>query len=96
MPASKRLARRGGAPALYALTFSATLLITAGCASDRSLSGTAGSDYDESVSAREYGYVRPAADIWVLEATQKSQRSKKGGDARLGGSDLWERVRTGM
>ena len=96
MPASKRLARRGGVPILYALTFSATLLITAGCASDRSLSGTAGSDYDESISAREYGYVRPAADIWVLEATQRSQRNKKGGEARPGGSDLWERVRSGM
>lgn len=95
MPASRRLACRCGAPVFFALTL-ITLLITAGCASDRRLSDTQDPDYESSISAREYGFVRPATDIWVLDAQRKPRRHGKGTDPLAGGPDLWAQVRSGM
>lgn len=46
------------------------------------------SGYAGMVSARDYGYVRPAVDVVVME-----RRTAGGPDAR---GDLWNRVRSGM
>jgi membrane-bound lytic murein transglycosylase D len=63
------------------------LALSTGCASKRPAE-TAYDDLPRSVSAREYGYVRPAADIRVI--------GRGGGIAAVGSSgDLWDRVRRG-
>lgn len=46
------------------------------------------SDYAGVISAREYGYVRPANDVVMTGRTQLADRSQSG--------DLWHRVRAGM
>ena len=96
MPASKRLACRFGASFWFALILFATVLITAGCASNGGRAGAEDSGYEDSISAREYGYVRPATDVWALDVSQRPQRRKKGRAPEAGGPDLWEHVRAGM
>jgi membrane-bound lytic murein transglycosylase D len=64
-----------------------------GCASQNDLADMdrPGDLYAGVVSAREYGYVRPARDVTV---TQRSRVVERG---RIGpGGDLWQRVRSGM
>ena len=109
MPASSRLACHGGASALLALLFCTVLALISGCASDRGVSSTGDNRTGDSryvdsghgrsvdsVSAREYGYVRPAGDIWVLGEEAGRSRRAKGASAAAGGPDLWARVRAGM
>lgn len=96
MSASIRLACRRGAPILLALAVSSTPLILSGCATDKGLSASEDPDYEGSISAREYGYVRPAADVWMLGESRVSGRRDQGSSAPVGGTDLWERVRAGM
>ena len=63
------------------------LVLSSGCASNR-VTDTSYYDSPRSVSAREYGYVRPAADVRVI--------GRGGAIAATGdGSDLWDRVRRG-
>jgi membrane-bound lytic murein transglycosylase D len=47
-----------------------------------------------SVSAREYGYVRPAVDVRVTGRVQETGRSQRHRFARAD-DDLWDRVRSG-
>jgi membrane-bound lytic murein transglycosylase D len=96
MPASIRSACRRGTPVLLALTVSCSLLISAGCATHKDLPAAGGPDYEDSISAREYGFVRPATDVWVLGEDQGQRRRGKGVASHSGGSDLWNRVRAGM
>jgi membrane-bound lytic murein transglycosylase D len=96
MPALLRLARRRGAPFLLALTASCLLLFTAGCASNKELGASANPDYEDSISARDYGFVRPALDVRVLGEGRGSQRRGGVASSYTGGPDLWDRVRAGM
>lgn len=96
MPASSRLAWQGPTPVLLALTLATTLGITTGCASNRGLADNADSAYGDSISAQEYGYVRPAGDVWVLGGEPSPRRKGKASPSQSGGPDLWERVRAGM
>ena len=96
MPASIRLACRRGTPVLLALTVSYSLLISAGCATNKDLAAAGDPDYDDSISAREYGFVRPATDVWLLGEDQGPRRRGKGVASHPGGPDLWNRVRAGM
>ncbi|EGV18318.1 transglycosylase SLT domain-containing protein [Thiocapsa marina] len=83
MPDAARLARALGALGVL------TLLLN-GCATEnRVVEDDLGvSGYSGMVSAREYGYVRPATDVVVME-----RRTAGRGDSR---GDLWNRVRAGM
>lgn len=90
-----RLACRHGTLVYSSLTLSATLLFTAGCASNRDSAGLGMTDYEGGVSARDYGYVRPASDVWVLDGPVSPRRPKGGGQPDTG-PDLWARVRVGM
>ncbi|MBK1709238.1 MULTISPECIES: LysM peptidoglycan-binding domain-containing protein [Marichromatium] len=68
--------------------------VLSGCVKDSPLT-RAEQDSDarpQIVSAREYGFVRPAVDISSLEATD----SGKGLATTGGGGNLWTRVRAGM
>lgn len=96
MPASSRFACRCGTFIPLALTLATGLLITTGCASNKDLADLDDPAYGGPVSAREYGYVRPAGDIWILGGEASPQRRAKGGAVQAGGSDLWDRVRAGM
>lgn len=86
MPGISLLRRPTCALSLLALPF------LAGCAGKTELTGADESGYygtySGAVSAREYGYVRPAGDIVV------SGRSRTAGRAQ--GGDLWRRVQVGM
>jgi membrane-bound lytic murein transglycosylase D len=99
MPVRSPLAapRRGRsrAPLLLLAALFAALLLASGCASHKKTQyAYDDAEFDGVVSAREYGYVRPADDVWVLgEASRQSPKSRRGGD---GGGDLWGRVRAGM
>lgn len=86
MPFAARLAR-----ALYAVG-TLTLLLS-GCATNSQVRD-AESGYAGIVSAREYGYVRPAVDVVVMERGAGGRTAQAGRtDAR---GDLWNRVRAGM
>lgn len=63
------------------------LAITAGCATQQP-ADTSYFDQPRAVSAREYGYVRPAADVRVIGR-------ESGIASRDGSGDLWDRVRRG-
>ena len=66
-----------------------------GCASQRSIGNEVASSRTFSVSAREYGYVRPAVDVRVIgrdDGKTKRRYRYAGGGA---GDDLWDRVRHG-
>ncbi len=78
-----RMARRQGAP--FSIFLAA--LAVSGCAT-KEARYTAGEDnYGSLVSAREYGYVRPAGD---------GARSTQGRSPQGSGADLWTRVRADM
>ncbi|MGE5153349.1 MAG: LysM peptidoglycan-binding domain-containing protein [Bdellovibrio bacteriovorus] len=96
MPASLRLARRRGAPVLFALAAASMVLNGAGCASNKELAASAAPDYEDSFSARDYGYVRPALDVRVLGEGKGSHRRGGAASTYAGGPDLWDRVRAGM
>ncbi len=66
-----------------------TLLLN-GCATEtRMVENDLGdSGYSGMVSAREYGFVRPATDVVVMERRTAGRADPRG--------DLWNRVRTGM
>ncbi len=71
-------------------------MLLGGCATGERLGSVDEPAYSGMVSAREYGYVRPAVDVWVMErATAERAVPNKRAD-RNGGSDIWERVRSGM
>ena len=91
MPAHNGLARRFGASLLLVFVAIVGPLSTSGCATK----STQFADYDDyggAVSAREYGYVRPASDVWLLGDAGKSRRAPRSATGR----DLWDRVRAGM
>lgn len=74
--------------AVCAIGFSACLL--SGCASG-TRTGSAGFSepaYADRVSAREYGFVRPATDVVVTQRSVAGRADPRG--------DLWTRVRSGM
>jgi membrane-bound lytic murein transglycosylase D len=83
MPDAARLARTLGAIGLL------TLLLN-GCATENRVveNDFGDSGYSGMVSAREYGYVRPATDVVVMERRTAGRADPRG--------DLWKRVRTGM
>jgi membrane-bound lytic murein transglycosylase D len=83
MPNAARSARVIGAVGVTALLLNA-------CAIDNRMGSFNNEDsvYGGMVSAREYGYVRPAVDVVVTE------RHSAGGQTTRG--DLWARVRSGM
>lgn len=66
-------------------------LLLSGCATSEHVDSNADPSYSGMVSAREYGYVRPAVDVVVAE---------RGGVPRSGrpspSGDLWTRVRSGL
>lgn len=64
-----------------------------GCASQGGLADVdhTGDLYAGVVSAREYGYVRPARDVVVTQRSRVVERGRIGA-----GGDLWQRVRLGM
>ena len=86
MPDAARMARTLGALGVL------TLLLN-GCATEtRTVENDLGdSGYSGMVSAREYGFVRPATDVVVMER----RTAGRAGRADSNG-DLWNRVRTGM
>lgn len=96
MPAYVRSAYRRRTPGLLAVAISCSLLLSGGCATNKDLSDSGGPDYKDSISAREYGFVRPAADVWMLGEDQGQRRRIKGDAPQSGGSDLWDRVRASM
>jgi membrane-bound lytic murein transglycosylase D len=96
MPATIRSGCRRGTPVLLVLTLSGALLITTGCATNKDLSAAGGPEYEDSISAREYGFVRPAADVWVLDEDRGPKRRASAAAPYAGGPDLWARVRAGM
>jgi membrane-bound lytic murein transglycosylase D len=87
--AHTRTHRRLALPLMLLIPMLACLL--PGCASDPDRRGGAEPDYygPRSVSAVEYGYVRPAADVKV---SGRSRRTAYGGRQS---DDLWDRVRRG-
>ncbi|MEA3640121.1 MAG: transglycosylase SLT domain-containing protein [Lamprobacter sp.] len=67
-----------------------------GCASHQPPEDTiASSGQTFSVSAREYGYVRPAIDVRVIGRDDGKTRSRHRYVDRGAGGDLWDRVRHG-
>ncbi|MBK5929612.1 transglycosylase SLT domain-containing protein [Halochromatium salexigens] len=78
---------------LLAYSASSLILLLSGCATQPTgEDSTAPQSF--SVSAREYGYVRPAVDVRVIgraQETGSSQRHRFAGS----GDDLWDRVRHG-
>jgi membrane-bound lytic murein transglycosylase D len=66
-----------------------TLLLN-GCATETRIADIGDEDFGYSgmVSAREYGYVRPATDVVVMERRTAGRQDPRG--------DLWNRVRAGM
>ncbi len=69
------------------------LIHLSGCASQRPRSDDLASGQTFSVSAREYGYVRPAIDVRVIG--RDDGRSKSRHRYASVGDDLWDRVRYG-
>ncbi len=87
MPVDTHTARRIGALSALALG----VCLAAGCATHNDVA-IIDDDQGDTVSAREYGYVRPSSDAWMLGEDQprvKVQRPQIAGD-------LWGRVRAGM
>jgi membrane-bound lytic murein transglycosylase D len=86
------LLRRSG----YALGALALPFLT-GCAGQPEVTSTDPSGYLNvyagAVSARDYGYVRPAGDVVVSRRARVAGRSQM---ARGQGGDMWQRVRSGM
>ena len=86
------LLRRSG----YALSALA-LPFLAGCAGQPEVTATDPSGYLNvyagAVSARDYGYVRPAGDVVLSNRARVSSRTHT---ARGHGGDMWQRVRSGM
>lgn len=82
MPRSSHLGAAAGVLCTLALPF------LGGCASLRDPETVADGYYPGVVSAREYGYVRPALDVVVRERGRLVERGA--------GGDLWQRVRSGM
>lgn len=80
--------------AAYVLAVVAIPLMS-GCAQDTQITNIndTSSSYAGTVSAREYGFVRPAPDV-RMSAADTGRRSRAHG--RLAGGDLWMRVRAGM
>ncbi|MBK1646259.1 lytic transglycosylase [Thiocapsa imhoffii] len=71
------------------------VLLTSGCATDKRATAVTAVDdahYGGVVSAREYGFVRPAVDVVVTERG-RGQVAPARADAR---GDLWQRVRAGL
>jgi membrane-bound lytic murein transglycosylase D len=83
MSDAARFARRLGALGVL------TLLLN-GCATENRVvdNDVGDSGYSGMVSAREYGYVRPAVDVVVMERRNAGRQDPRG--------DLWNRVRSGM
>ncbi len=84
MPDVTRLGRAACGLAVLAVAF------LAGCATKTPV-GSASDDegyYAGVVSAREYGYVRPARDVVILGRTANGRQPR--------GGDVWNRVRSGM
>jgi membrane-bound lytic murein transglycosylase D len=77
-------ARRFGAR----LSLAALILASAGCANQQTRYASDDDDSGGMVSAREYGYVRPASDVVVAGRKDRGQRRTEG--------DLWSQVRAGM
>jgi membrane-bound lytic murein transglycosylase D len=88
MPVDMRSARRIGALSALALA----VFASSGCATKSDVAD-ADDDYGDTVSAREYGYVRPSSDAWMLGADQP--RPKKAQHRQVS-ADLWGRVSAGM
>ncbi|MBK1654691.1 hypothetical protein CKO29_08230 [Allochromatium vinosum] len=85
MPEVKRLG-----PAVGLLSALVLPVLLVGCASNDSTAMNGSYDlYEGVVSAREYGYVRPALDVRVRGRSRVVERGASGGD-------LWQRVRSGM
>jgi membrane-bound lytic murein transglycosylase D len=85
--ARTRLLRRAPLPLLL-LLLPALACLLPGCASDPGSERLSGVQ-PYSVSAREYGYVRPAADVQMVG------RGGRGAYAGRNADNLWERVRRG-
>lgn len=75
-------------------TFVFGVFATAGCATKNELANQ-GDGYGETVSARDYGYVRPSSDAWMLGESGQP-RAKTKAAPRQANTDLWARVRNGM
>ncbi len=79
--------------AAVASLITAAVLSIGGCASSgRSANDDPYYDAPRSVSAREYGYVRPAVDVRVVGSPSRTYGYQRSG---YRGDDLWERVRRG-
>jgi len=78
------MARRRGAP--FSIFLAA--LAVSGCATEEARYSAGEDDYSNMVSAREYGYVRPAAGA--------PRRADQGRGTPGSGADLWTRVRADM
>ncbi|HYN79245.1 MAG TPA: lytic transglycosylase, partial [Lamprocystis sp. (in: g-proteobacteria)] len=81
---STPLVRRLGAPSALFLAVSAI----SGCATNQHQIADSADDFGGVVSAREYGYVRPAGG--------ESARGRTARQTPVGGGDLWSRVRSDM
>jgi len=93
MTDAAHLARRAGAP-IAVLSLALVFLVT-GCSGNRPKTMYADNDDGYGgVSAREYGYVRPASDVWMLGDDSWGGRSRSHRGSSHG--DLWSRVRSGM
>jgi membrane-bound lytic murein transglycosylase D len=77
-------------------TLAALTLLLNGCSTSNRVdsAGYTEPSYSGMVSAREYGYVRPAIDVTVLE--RGSARSSAQTGRSDPGGDIWTRVRAGM
>ncbi|WP_082674416.1 transglycosylase SLT domain-containing protein [Thiohalocapsa sp. ML1] len=87
-PAPTHPTRRRPLPAVMLLLLPALACLLPGCASNPE-SRNARADEPSSVSALQYGYVRPAADVEVIGRGARRSYAGRNSD------DLWDRVRRG-
>jgi membrane-bound lytic murein transglycosylase D len=78
--------------AVASLTIAAALSLVGCASSGRSANDDPYYDSPRSVSAREYGYVRPAVDVRVVGSDSRTYGYFQ---SSYRGDDLWERVRRG-
>lgn len=100
-PVSEAVSRPSGRPPTLSASaeratglaiLSAVLILTGGCTSKFARHDAAYEDVQpRSVSAREYGYVRPAVDIRAIDATATTAAAEVGFTASPG--DPWQRIR---
>lgn len=88
MPKASCRSRLAPVSPVFAAPLLLGVAVLGGCASTPPELGAG--YYEASVSARDYGYVRPAVDVQVV-----GREARRGASSSATGGDLWDRVRRG-